>query len=232
MPQSRRRYPRAEATFSVRVVEPSGRVWTGEGRDLSPFGAKIRDGHVRLHTLVRLEVDLPGGGPPVAIRALAVRSEPDGVAFAFVDLARAHYQLVRQAVDGLLLHTKLWIMIVEADRAAARVLADYVEREGHSALVLSTGEEALAYLAQDRVDGIILDLDLPGPSGSEVLEALAAREVRIPVVVVSGATAEAEAARCLELGALDVVTKPFGEGQLKMVVSALSLKSLEERLSG
>jgi DNA-binding response OmpR family regulator len=78
----------------------------------------------------------------------------------------------------------------------------------------------------------MLDLGLPGTSGIELLEALAAREVRIPVVVVSGPTTEAEAARCLELGALDFVTKPFGEDQLKMVVSALSLKSLEERLSG
>ena len=217
----------------MRVVEPSGKVWIGEGHDLSPFGAMIRDGHVRLHTLVRLEVDLPDGGPPVAIKALAMRSEPDGVAFAFVDLARAQYHLVRQAVDGLLLHTKLWIMIVEADRAAAGVLADYVEREGHAALVLSTAEEALAYLAQDRVDAIMLDLGLPGTSGIKLLEALAAREVRIPVVVVvSGPTALAEAARCLELGALDFVTKPFEEDQLRMVVSALSLKSLEERLSG
>jgi CheY-like chemotaxis protein len=232
MQRSRRRYPRAEAAFPVRVVEPSGKVWIGEGHDLSPFGAKIRDGHLRLHTLVRLEVDLPGGGPPLAIKALAVRSEPDGVAFAFVDLARAHYHLVRQAVDGLLLHTKLWIMIVEADRAAATVLADYVEREGHTALVLSTAEEALAYLDHDRVDAIMLDLGLPGTTGIALLEALAAREVRIPVVVVSGPTSEAEAARCLELGALDFVTKPFGDDQLKMVVSALSLKSLEERLSG
>ena len=93
-------------------------------------------------------------------------------------------------------------------------------------------EEALAYLAQDRVDAIMLDLGLPGTSGIELLEALAAREVRIPVVVVSGPTAEAEAARYLELGALDFVTKPFEEDQLRMVVSALSLKSLEERLSG
>src|SRR5207302_5667121 len=133
--RSRRRYPRAEAAFPVRVVEPSGKVWAGEGHDLSPFGAKIRDGDVRLHTLVRLEVDLPGGGPPVTIKALAVRSEPDGVAFAFVDLALAQYHPVRQAVDGLLLPTQLWIMVVEADRAAGGVLGECVGREGYAGLV-------------------------------------------------------------------------------------------------
>src|SRR5260370_8484800 len=206
MPRCRRRYPRAEAAFRVWVVEPSGQVWISEGHDLSPFGAKIRDGHVRLHTLVRLEVDLPGGGPPLAIKALAVRSESDGVAFACVDRARAQDHLVREDVDSLLLHTKLWIMIVEADRAAARVLADYVEREGHAALVLSTAEEALAYLAQDRVDAILLDLGLPGTSGIELLEALAAREVRIPAVVGSGPTAEAQPARSLALAPLDSST--------------------------
>src|SRR5260370_40715764 len=105
MPRCRRRYPRAESAFPVRVVEPSGKVWIGDGHDLSPFGAKIRNGHVRLHTLVRLEVDLPGGGPPLALKALAVRSGPDGAAFAFVDLARAQYHLVRPRRDRLLLPT-------------------------------------------------------------------------------------------------------------------------------
>jgi len=219
-------------TFQVRVIEASGTSWVGEGQALSPFGTKVSGGHVDLHALVQLELDLPAEGPHLEIRALAVRSEPDGVAFAFVDLARAQFHLIRQAVDSVLLQRKLWIMIVDADRAAATVLADYVEREGHAALIIPTAEEALAYLAQDRVDAIMLDLGLPGRSGMQFLEALAERGLHIPIVVVSGATSEEDAVRCLQLGALDFVTKPLGDSQIGLTVSALSLKSLEGRLSG
>jgi CheY-like chemotaxis protein len=232
MRTARRRYPRIEVAAQVRVVDPSGPSWTGQGQDLSPFGMKVRGGHVHISAVARLEFDLPGDGPPVAIRALALRNESDGIAFAFVDLAREQFHLVRQAVDGLLLSRKLWIMIVERDQTTATALAEYVERAGHTALVIERAEEALAYLAHDHVDAIMLDLDLPGMTGLELLEALAERTAQIPVVVVSAAISETDAARCLRLGALDFVATPFTAGQLERTVSALSLKGLEERLSG
>ena len=229
MKPSRRAYPRCHVAFDVRVTEASGKSWLGEAEDLSPFGMRVRNGHGRRDSVVRLDFDLPRGGPHVAMKALAVRTDPDGVAFAFVDVDRTEFCLVRQAVDDLLLRRKLWIMIIEDDREVASFLADYAEREGHAALFIARAEDALAYLSHDRPDAILLDLRLPGMSGVEFLEALSRREIRIPVVV-CGAASEADAARCLQLGALDVAAQPHGH-QFELAVSALGLKGLEERLA-
>ena len=230
MKPTRRAYPRCHVALDVRVTEASGKSWTAEAEDLSPFGMRVRNGHGRRDSVVRLDFDLPRGGTHVTVKALAVRTEPDGVAFAFVDVDRAEFCLVRQAVDDLLLRRKLWIMIIEDDREVASVLADYVEREGHAALIIARAEDALAYLSHDRPDAILLDLGLPGMGGVEFLEVLARREIRIPVVVMCGTASEADAARCLQLGALDVAAQPHGH-QFELAVSALGLKGLEERLA-
>jgi CheY-like chemotaxis protein len=228
--QSRRRYPRTEDPFEVRVVEQSGASWTGEAVNLSPFGMKVRNGTATPNAIARLEFNLPGGGRPVAITSLVERNDPDGVAFAFADLSRSEFALVRQAVDGLLLRKKLWILVVEDDPLVGDVLADYVEAEGHVPILMADAENALAYAIQDPPDAILLDLRLPGMSGMELLEELVRRAIRIPVVVISG-SADPDALRCLKLGALDYLQKPVTIDRLRLAIDALDLKSLEQRLA-
>lgn len=228
--RTRRRYPRVKTKVRVRVVEASGRSWTGETENLSPLGMKVLDGHVEPSSIVHLEFELPGGGPKLTIASFTVRDDPDGVAFSFVDLTRPAFALIRQAVDLVLLGRKLWILIIEDDPSVAGLLADYVEAQGHAPIIIGNGEEALAYLRQDRPDAILLDLALPGMSGLEFLEALRTQGLRLPVLVVSGRS-EAEAARCLELGALDFVQKPLDWEHLRATLSALEFRSLEERLA-
>jgi CheY-like chemotaxis protein len=228
--RSRRRYPRVKTSLQVRVVEASGKSWTGRSDDLSPLGIKVRDGHVPPDSIVHLEFELPGGGPKLTIASMATRSEPDGVAFSFVDLTRPALALIRQAVDVLLLGRKLWVLIVENDRALADLLADYVEAQGHSPIVIPNAEEALAYLSQDRPDAVILDLTLPGMNNLEFLDFLARRGMMLPVLVISGAPDE-EAARCLESGAIDFLQKPIDGERLRATLAALEWRGLEERLS-
>ncbi len=110
---TRRRYPRVKAPVRVRVVEPSGKTWVGEAHDLSPLGMKVKAGQVAPSSIVHLEFELPGGGPTLNVASFAVRNDPDGVAFSFVDLTRTAFALIRQAVDLLLLGRKLWILIIE-----------------------------------------------------------------------------------------------------------------------
>src|SRR5712691_7630157 len=129
--RNRRRYPRVKMSLPVRVVEASGRSWTGRSDDLSPLGIKVRDGHVTPDSMVHLEFELPGGGQTLTVASLAKRSEPDGVAFSFVNLTRPAFAVIREAVDILLLGRKLWVLIVEHDRALAELLADHVAAQGH-----------------------------------------------------------------------------------------------------
>ena len=228
-PGTRRRYPRVKVSMEVRVTEPSGQSWSAEAQDLSPLGIKVRDGHVAPTSIVDLEFQLPGDGPRLTIGSFAVRDEPDGVAFTFVDLTRGAFALIRQAVDLLLLGRKLWILIVEPDEALAGLLADYVEARGDIPIVIRSAEEALDYLTHDRPDAVLLDLSLPVMSGSDFLDALARRGTRLPILVVS-ATWEA-AARSLEQGALDFLQKPLDPERVLAALAALEFRSLEDRLS-
>lgn len=224
-----RRYPRIEDAFSVRVFEATGKSWTGEAVNLSPFGIKIRQARITPPAIVRLEFDLPVGGARLMITAVAVRADADGGAFAFINLARSDFHRIRNAVEGLFLRRKLWIMIVEDDPEVAAVLADFTEEQGYATFIIPSAEEALAYLTQDQPDAILLDLLLPGMSGLRFLETMSRQELRIPIVVVSGA-AEPEAASSLTLGALDFLRKPLNFEQFRLTLNMLELTSVKQRL--
>lgn len=224
-----RRYPRIEEVFPVRVFEATGRSWTADAANLSPFGIKLRDARMTPPAIVRLEFELPVGGARVTITAVAVRSDPDGTAFAFINLARPDFLRVRNAVESLFVRRRLWIMIVEDDAEVAGILADFTEEQGYATFIIPSAEEALAYLAQDQPDAILLDLTLPGMSGLQFLQTLARQDLRIPVVVVSGA-AEAEATSCLSLGALDFIRKPLNFEQFRLTLDVLELTSVKHRL--
>ncbi|PYM82664.1 MAG: hypothetical protein DME09_13490 [Candidatus Rokuibacteriota bacterium] len=224
-----RRAPRIEEPFAVRVVEASGKSWVGEAANLSPFGIKIREARIAAPAIVRLEFELPIGGARFAITAVAVRTDPDGGAFAFINLARADFLRIWSAVESLFLRRKLWIMIVDDDPALAGGLADLAEAHDSATCILPSAEEALTYLAQDEPDAILLDLGLPGMSGLHFLDTLARQQLRVPVVVVSGA-GEGEAATCLRLGALDFLRKPLDLEQLRLTLKMLELTSVTRRL--
>ena len=212
----------------MRVVEASGKSWVGEAANLSPFGIKIREARIAAPAIVRLEFELPIGGARFAITAVAVRTDPDGGAFAFINLARADFLRIWSAVESLFLRRKLWIMIVDDDPALAGGLADLAEAHDSATCILPSAEEALTYLAQDEPDAILLDLGLPGMSGLHFLDTLARQQLRVPVVV-SGA-GEGEAATCLRLGALDFLRKPLDLEQLRLTLKMLELTSVTRRL--
>src|SRR5216683_31122 len=69
-------------------------------------------------------------------------------------------------------------------------------------------------------DLLLLDLNLPGPNGFQVLQA-ARREAQVPVLIVSGRGREADKVGALDLGADDYLVKPFGVAELLARVNAL-----------
>lgn len=113
------------------------------------------------------------------------------------------------------------ILVVEDEPVVAEVLADAIKAAGYEALVALDGAEALDVLAATPVDGVFMDLVMPGLSGLAVLAQIRARHPLLPVVVISGHAAGGAAAKAKELGAVAVLEKPTALSQLTEILSKL-----------
>ncbi len=100
------------------------------------------------------------------------------------------------------------ILVVDDDPTFMHLVTTLLEAEGHRVVPAPDGDAALAAVEEDGPDLIVLDLELPGMSGLELLSRLRPR-VTVPIMVVSGHEAESERVLAFDLGADDYVVKPF-----------------------
>lgn len=123
---------------------------------------------------------------------------------------------------------KKFILIVDDEEDLRETLAEqFALSDGFTALTAATGEEALAKLAAERVDLVILDVDMPGMSGREVCRKLRDAGNRVPVIMLTGRSGESDTVAGLEAGANDYVAKPFSFAVLLARVRA-QLRSFEQ----
>jgi class 3 adenylate cyclase/CheY-like chemotaxis protein len=93
------------------------------------------------------------------------------------------------------------------------------------------GVEALTIVQDNPVDLILLDIDMPGTDGLEVLAILKANErtVSLPVIVISGSEGSSKTIDCIEMGAEDYLQKPFDSVLLRArIFSSLEKKRLRD----
>ena len=122
------------------------------------------------------------------------------------------------------------ILVVDDDsdiRALARLA---LARDGHMVTEASSGKEALALIAAEPPDLLVLDLLMPDQGGLEVLRILRsqAATLALPVVVLTAMDDEVNTRAGFELGATDYVTKPFTIPQLVARVRACLTRALSE----
>jgi DNA-binding response OmpR family regulator len=114
------------------------------------------------------------------------------------------------------------VLIVEDDIALGHFLEQGLKLDGHEITVVCDGESALESAARLRPELMILDLGLPRKDGLEVLTEMRDRFRSTSVVVLTGRAEMEERVRCLELGADDVVLKPFSFHELRARLKAHS----------
>lgn len=107
------------------------------------------------------------------------------------------------------------VLVVDDDRRITSLIARRLAAEGYYTREAYNGAEAIASIARDKPDLILLDMNMPVMGGMETLERIQANEdwARIPVIVVT-ATGYADKERCINLGAAKYLTKPFIEEDL------------------
>lgn len=126
------------------------------------------------------------------------------------------------------------ILVVEDERDIGALIAYHLAREGHRVRTAGDGAEALAALAAERPDLVVLDLMLPGASGYDVLKEVRERdELRdVPVVVLTARRDEADRVKGLELGADDYITKPFSPRELVLRIAAVLRRARSPAVAG
>ncbi len=111
------------------------------------------------------------------------------------------------------------VLIVEDDRGLCDVLREFLLDLGHEPVIAHDAESSLDRLRSDRPDVVLLDIRLPGMSGLDFLRLQAVRELRVPILVVSGTVTETEAHECLQLGAFDFIGKPLAFQRLEEILA-------------
>ena len=201
----------------------------GEEFVVAMLGMRRQDAVERLTTVLdafaSTALEIEGHRLRVGASAGVAQHEVDGTGFE--ELFRAADAALRVAKDSgrgrvlpagvsaVELAEAVDVAIVEDDEILAELLRHTLTTQGYTCLVLPDGVEAVERLADRRrplrASVVLLDIDLPGRNGFEVLQALRQAEVtsRSAVLVVSARSSEDEALQALRLGATDHVSKPF-----------------------
>lgn len=116
------------------------------------------------------------------------------------------------------------VLVVEDEQDIAELIKHALERDGAAqAAIVASGTAALRAVVDDPPDLLILDLNLPLLSGTEVCRILRGQPAtaHIPIIMLSARTAEPDRVAGLDLGADDYVTKPFSLRELTARVRAV-----------
>lgn len=113
------------------------------------------------------------------------------------------------------------ILVVDDDSRVSRTVGLGLRTAGYEVEHAADGDAAIELATSRELDLIVLDLVLPGRDGIEVLGALRARGVRIPILVLTGKARIEDRVAGLDAGADDYLTKPFGLEELVARVRAL-----------
>jgi DNA-binding response OmpR family regulator len=122
------------------------------------------------------------------------------------------------------------LLIAEDDRALAMFLTRGMESEGHRVRCAGDGAEAVEAYRQDQPDLTILDLNLPIKDGEVALAEMRAIDPQLPVMILTGRQEVETRIRCLDLGADDLMVKPFSLHELRARCRALLRRKREARL--
>src|SRR6202158_2459227 len=113
------------------------------------------------------------------------------------------------------------ILVAEDDAPLAEFLHERLEQEQFAVQVVSNGAEAQQLASDQAYDLVILDLNLPGAGGLDVLREIRSKRPNLPVVIVTGASMVEERVRGLDAGADDYVAKPFAFAELAARIRAV-----------
>lgn len=112
------------------------------------------------------------------------------------------------------------VLVVEDEESFSDAVSFMLRREGYEVVVTSEGNRAVEEFERNGADLVLLDLMLPGISGTEVCRLIRAQS-QVPIIMLTAKDGEVDKVVGLELGADDYVTKPFSSRELLARIRAV-----------
>jgi len=106
------------------------------------------------------------------------------------------------------------VLIVDDEAAMRRTMRVLLEGEGYTVKVARNGDEALAKIAEEKPDLVLLDVMMPGQNGFRVCEAIRKSDKLLPILFLTALEGEAEQVRGFGLGADDYIVKTAGDAEV------------------
>jgi two-component system, OmpR family, response regulator ResD len=119
-------------------------------------------------------------------------------------------------------HRRGSVLVVDDEPTIGEIVSRYLERSGYDTRVAADGPQAIAAVASQRPDLIVLDVMMPGMDGLEVMRRVRERaERRTAIILLTAKGEESDRVIGLRLGADDYVVKPFSPAELVARVDAV-----------
>ena len=113
------------------------------------------------------------------------------------------------------------ILLIDDDESLRDTIAFMLEQEDFKVLQASDGREGYEKAVTLKPDLLLVDLRLPGMSGTEICKQVRAAKIATPIIVLSAVGDEVDKVLLLEMGADDYVVKPFGRRELLARIRAV-----------
>ena len=116
---------------------------------------------------------------------------------------------------------KLLILIADDSRLLRKKLHEELNRHDCEVIEAVNGKEAITFVLERELDGVILDIVMPIVGGIEALEFIREVAPDLPVVMLSSMNTPQKLMKCLKMGAIDFIQKPYTREQIARTVDRL-----------
>ena len=137
-------------------------------------------------------------------------------------------QSTQRAVDNME-STASTILVVDDDVRMTQSVRELLAAYGYSSMTAGGGEEALRVLAENDIDLMLLDLNMPGVDGYQVMRQVSEHHPGTDIVVISGETTFESATEALRNGAQDFLRKPYAPDRLIQILNGVLHKQRLEQ---
>lgn len=118
------------------------------------------------------------------------------------------------------------VLLVDDEKEFLEALSERMETRGMDVSSATSGEEALRKVEEGSYDAIVLDLQMPGMNGLEVLKVIKARRPEMQIILLTGHATVEKGVEAMKLGAMDFLEKPADLGELTEKIKKAQAKKM------